>query len=65
MKYTARMQAIKEFLADYWLWILIPALVLLGVLAAILTLSKDDQWSPTDYDTLGALQHSFKHFFIH
>lgn len=49
------MQALKDFLADYWLWILIPALILGCGLAAILLLSRDDQWSPTDYDTVGSI----------
>ena len=47
------MQALKDFLADYWLWLLIPALLLAGGLVLLLVLAKDDDWSPTDYDTVG------------
>ena len=50
------MQTLKEFLADYWLWILIPALLIGALLIALLVFGKDDDWSPTDYDTVGALE---------
>jgi hypothetical protein len=49
------MQALKNFLADYWLWILIPALLLGAGLAALLFFGKDNDWSPNDYDTVGRL----------
>ncbi len=50
------MQALKAFLADYWLWILLPALLIGAALAALMMLAKDDDWTPNDYDTVGRVQ---------
>ena len=44
------MNALKEFLAEFWLWMVIPAAVVLGAVIWLLFLSGDDSSSPFVYN---------------
>jgi len=40
----------KEFLKEYWLWIVVPIVLVLGALAVLLWLSGDGGASPFQYN---------------
>ena len=40
----------KEFLKEYWLWIVVPIVLVLGALALVFFLSADDGASPFQYN---------------
>ena len=40
----------KDFLKEFWLWILIPFVLMIGVLLAVLLLANGDGSSPFVYN---------------
>jgi hypothetical protein len=41
---------VKRFLREYWLWIVVPMVLVLGAMAFLLLMTgRDDSLSPFDY----------------